>query len=128
MGRTRGIRTRLARRIQGAEELARRRRVPDHTVGQHPEVSARGAVPVSAGGPGAQSTSSRPARGARPEPFGRGSSAAGRQRRPEGVVDRPSGFRVEGRASPPPVRIYDLLADAASWRRWAKPLVSYSEL
>ena len=31
-------------------------------------------------------------------------------------------------SSAPPVGIYHLLADAASWRRWAKPLVSYSEL
>ena len=31
-------------------------------------------------------------------------------------------------SSAPPQRIYDLLADAAAWRRWAAPLVSYSEL
>ena len=38
-----------------------------------------------------------------------------------------SGFRVARMTSAPPERIYDLLADAAAWRRWA-PLVSYSEL
>ena len=30
--------------------------------------------------------------------------------------------------SAPPERVYDLLADAAAWRRWAAPLVSHSEL
>jgi uncharacterized protein YndB with AHSA1/START domain len=39
-----------------------------------------------------------------------------------------SGFRVERMTSAPPVRIYNLLADAAAWRQWANPLVTYSEL
>jgi uncharacterized protein YndB with AHSA1/START domain len=39
-----------------------------------------------------------------------------------------SGFRVDRMTSAPPERIYDLLADAAAWRRWAAPLVSHSEL
>lgn len=39
-----------------------------------------------------------------------------------------SGFRVQRMTSAPPVLIYNLLADAASWRRWAPPLVSHSEL
>ena len=39
-----------------------------------------------------------------------------------------SGFRVERLTSAPPERIYHLLADAAAWRQWANPPVSYSEL
>ncbi|MGZ3676560.1 MAG: SRPBCC family protein [Ktedonobacterales bacterium] len=38
-----------------------------------------------------------------------------------------SGYRVELESSAPPSRIYDLLADAAAWEKWA-PLVGHSEL